>query len=301
MLSNIQNTTMQASSLSKVFSPQIITELSRRGRSELLARLLKELQISKNGDYDEPLRTVFDKALALLRKKDYRHEYTYKSALTHKLLLGVHSLKTAAMITEFRVGSSKADVVILNGTSTVYEIKSERDNLDKLKRQITDYRKVFAKVNVITGENHLSDVMKFVQDDVGVLLLSKRGQISTIKEAQDLPERLSPEVIFESIQTKEASMVLKSLAIQTPKVPNTLLHETLKNEFIKLDPVDIHSAMLKVLKKTRSSQPLELLLNSLPKSLSTVVLSSKIRKKDHHRLIETMDITVNKAISWSEK
>lgn len=300
MFSNTQNTKIQASSLSKVFSPQIIIDLSRRGRSELLSRLLKELQVAENGGFDEPLRTVFDKALVLLNKKDYRHEYAYKSALTHKLLLGVHSLNTAAMITEFRVESSKADVVILNGTSTVYEIKSERDNLDKLKRQITDYRKVFAKVNVITGENHLNDVVRFVQNDVGVLLLSERGQISTIREARDLPERVSPEVIFESIQIKEASMILNSLAIETPKVPNTLLYKTLKNEFIKLDPIDIHSAMLKVLKKTRSSQSLELLLNSLPKSLSTVILSSKIRKKDYHRLIETMDISVNQAISWSE-
>lgn len=300
MFSNIQNTKIQASSLSRVFSPQIITDLSRRGRSKLLARLLKELQVAERGGSNEPLSTVFDKALALLNKKRFRHEYTYKSALTHKLLLGVHSLSTAAMITEFRIESSKADVVILNGTSTVYEIKSERDNLDKLKRQITDYRKVFAKVNVITGENHLNDVVRFVQSDVGVLLLSERGQISTIREAQDKPERVSPEVIFESIRTKEASMILSSLGVQTPNVPNTLLYKTLKNEFIKLDPVGIHSGMLKVLKKTRSLQSLELLINSLPKSLSTVTLSSKIRKKDYNRLIETMDIAVNEAISWSD-
>ncbi|MEI9986083.1 MAG: sce7726 family protein [Aliidongia sp.] len=53
-------------------------------------------------------------------------------SVTQKILMGKHSLRTASMLNEFRAGSCKADLVILNGTATVYEIKSERDSLTRL-------------------------------------------------------------------------------------------------------------------------------------------------------------------------
>lgn len=69
---------------------------------------------------------AFEAALSILRTGHHRDEYVYKAALTQKVLLGTHSLKTACMINEFRVADCKADLVILNGTAAVYEIKSER-------------------------------------------------------------------------------------------------------------------------------------------------------------------------------
>lgn len=300
MFSKLIESSEQAPSIARIFSPQILSDLSRKGRSEHLSLLLRDLRVTDGGESGATLKGVFDSAFAVLNKKEFRNEYVYKSALAHKLLLGTHSLKTAAMLTEFRVQSSKADVVILNGTSTVYEIKSERDNLDKLKRQIGDYRKAFACVNVITGENHLSDVIKNIDEDVGVLLLSGRGQISTIREGMNRPERVIPKVIFDSIQIRESKLILDALGKEIPSVPNTRIYKALEDEFSKQEPNLIHEKMIKVLKRTRSHLPLDYLISSLPKSLTSLTLSTKIRKQDHDRLIEAMDITVNNALSWSE-
>src|SRR3546814_17075413 len=99
--------------------------------------------------------------------------------------MGTHSLRTASMLNEFRAGSCKADLVILNGTATVYEIKSERDSLARLANQIENYKRVFAKVNVIASEGHVEGVLTTVTDDVGVRCLSKRYRITTIREAVD--------------------------------------------------------------------------------------------------------------------
>jgi len=85
---------------------------------------------------EEPVCSLFERAFSLLEREGYRHEYVYKAALTQKIFLGRHSLQTASMLSEFRVGQCKADLVILNGTSTVYEVKSERDSLDRLERQV---------------------------------------------------------------------------------------------------------------------------------------------------------------------
>ena len=50
---------------------------------------------------------VFEAAFSLLKREGYRHEYIYKAALTHKILLGTHSLQTASMIHEFESAIAK--------------------------------------------------------------------------------------------------------------------------------------------------------------------------------------------------
>ena len=75
-----------------------------------------------------PLSNWFDFFYNLLFSS-YRCEYVYKNAIATKLYLGGHhSLQHSLLTNELRIGQSRADVVILNGTSTVYEIKSEYDS-----------------------------------------------------------------------------------------------------------------------------------------------------------------------------
>ena len=241
----------------------------------------------------------FDAAFDALKRTDFRHEYIYKAALTHKILLGTHSLQTASMIHEFRVGECKADVAILNGTATVYEIKSERDSLSRLERQIESYRRFFAKVYVIAGENHIDGVRSQVSDDVGILKLSSRHRISTVRDAKELPERTCSVTIFESIRTSEAKAILDLLDIDAPKVPNTEMHSALRDIYSKLQPALTHAAMVRVLKKSRNLLPLSDLVGSLPSSLQSAALSMPLRRADHSRLLSAMNTPLRTALAWS--
>jgi hypothetical protein len=289
----------QLSSISRLFSPSLIRELARKGRSPLFARLAAETQLLEFSSLQAPVRNLFDSAFSLLKRKNYRHEYIYKAAITHKVLLGTHSLQTAVMLNEFRVGISKADTVILNGTSTVYEIKSERDSLNRLEQQIDSYQKVFAKVNVITGENHLKAVLAKVPEEVGVLLLTDRFQISSVREAVDCRDQVISEAIFDSIQLNEAKQILKNKGIEIPLLPNTQMHQVLKNLFLTLAPLDAHNGMVNTLRKTRSLLSLEDFIKSMPYSLKAVALSTPLRKQDHTRLLNAMETPLNEALKWS--
>ncbi len=164
------------------------------------------------------VKDVFDNAFKTLKTAGLRDEYVYRAALTQKVLMGTHSLKTACMLNEFRAGASKADLVILNGTATVYEIKSERDLLVRLANQIENYKKVFAKVYVIVGENHVRSVTQTMPDEVGVMCLSRRYQISTEREAYDRTDRICTATVFESLRSSEARSILVDLAVAVPDV-----------------------------------------------------------------------------------
>lgn len=291
--------TDQLAAISRLFSSSVVHEMARKGKSPLFARLVTQSQVLRSMSLSERVYTVFEAAFSLLKREGYRHEYIYKAALTHKILLGKHSLQTASMIHEFRVGDCKADVAILNGTATVYEVKSERDSLTRLERQIAAYATVFAKVYVIAAESHIRAVANTVPDSVGILCLNSRHQISTLRDAADRPERTSPGAIFDSIRTEEARMILSSFGVSVPRVPNTELHAVLREAFVKLDPIQAHEGMVRVLKRTRNLLPLSALVDQLPPSLQTAALSVPLRKVDHQRLVAAVNAPLMDAMGWA--
>jgi hypothetical protein len=289
----------QLAAISRLFSSSVIREMARKGKSPLFARLANQSGLRSSPSAGERVRDLFDTAFSLLKREGYRHEYIYKAALTHNILLGKHSLKTAAMLNEFRVGECKADLAILNGTAKVYEVKSERDSLSRLERQVAAYATVFAQVYVIAAESHIGAVMASVPRGVGILLLNTRHQIQTLREATDRPERTSPAAIFDSIRTDEARRILLSQGVSIPPVPNTELNSVLRQLFIKLDPCTAHEGMVSVLKKTRNLLPLSDLVAQLPHSLQTAALSVPLRKLDHTRLVAAVNSRLDDAMCWA--
>lgn len=273
--------------------------MAHSGRSPMFARLVVEgnlLTDFRGGT----VGSFFEYAFAQLKETANRHEYVYKAAITEKVLLGTHSLRTASMLTEFRVGPCKADVVILNGTGTVYEIKSERDSLSRLSRQLDAYRGVFPVVNVIVGEQHTDEVIASVSSDVGVMQLSDRYRISTIRTPSSNVDHLSSASILESMTMKEAELVLRELGTAIPEVPNTRRYAALSDAFAQISPIAAHAAMVSILKRTRSLLPISELVEALPKSLHSLVLSGSVRKQDYRKIIDAVATPFEVASRWGE-
>lgn len=289
----------QSAAAARLFSSAVVREMARAGRSPMFCRLAHESGLARLLMSDGVVGDFFDSAFSLLKKKAYRYEYVYKTAVTHKLLLGVHSLHSASMLSEFRIGACKADLVILNGTSTVYEVKSERDNLDRLGNQIAAYRKVFARVNVISAEEHVSAVSASVPNDVGILVLSDRHRISTIREAKNRPECIDPCQVFESLTKEEALLILDRLGIARPSVPNTKFHAEMLRIYAEIAPLSLHECMICVLKETRSLRPISSFILELPKSLQTAVISMPLRQRDYSNLIAAVNTPTSEAFNWS--
>jgi hypothetical protein len=289
----------QLATISRLFSSSVIREMARKGKSPLFARLANQSRLFDSLSASQCVYNLFDTAFSLLKQEGYRDEYIYKAALTRTILLGTHSLKTASMLNEFRVGECKADLAILNGTATVYEVKSERDSLCRLERQVTAYAKVFARVYVIAGENHVDAVLVSVPKDVGVMRLNNRHGIMILREAADRPERTSPAAIFDSIRTLEAGKILKSRGVLVPEVPNTELRSVLQRLFVKLSPRAAHEGMVQVLKETRKMLPLSDLVDKLPLSLQTAALSVPLRQLDHTRFVAAVNTRLKDAMAWA--
>lgn len=288
----------QLAAMTRLFSSAVFREMAKRGRSAMFTRLLGQTQIQPSGA-EVTVADAFNSAFQVLKTSGLRDEYIYRAALTQKVLMGKHSLNTACMLNEFRAGTCKADLVILNGTATVYEIKSERDSLDRLINQISNYKKVFAKIYVIAAEGHVQKVLQIVPKDVGVLKLSKRYQISAMREAADRSRHIDPVAVFESLRSAEAQTVLRALGVAIPDLPNTKLHSAMRELFRQLDPTDVQTTMVKVLKQTRDLAPLIDLVERLPASLHAAALSIPVRRADHERLVQAVETPLRAAMAWA--
>ncbi|QTV78979.1 sce7726 family protein [Microbacterium sp. NIBRBAC000506063] len=245
------------------------------------------------------LADVFELAFSTLRQLGNRDDYVYRSAVTQKIVLGKHNLRTTTVLNELRAGSSKADVVVLNGTSTAYEIKSERDSFQRLPSQLADYRSVFASVNIVTSPAQADEVLRLAPDDVGVLVLSSRFRVQSVREAVNLPERTRSLSILATLRVDEAIRVLQALNVPFPDVPNTRRWSELRAVFAELRSVDVHAKAVTVLKSSRSRAGLEPFIKQLPKPLSAAILSADLSSSAQKNLQSATWQTLSTVLAWS--
>jgi hypothetical protein len=216
--------------------------------------------------------------------KNYRNEYIYKNAIANKILLGKHSLNTSFMLQEFRVGNCKADTLILNGTSNIYEIKSEFDSLDRLSNQVHTYLQAFDMVHVITSPGQSEKIKNVVPKNVGLMELGRRNQISTIREAKSGKKYISTSVLFDSLRSNEYQSIIKEHFGYIPDVPNTRRYSECKNLFVKIKPDIAHDLMVEELKKRGNKVALKDFVSSVPEYFRSLSLSAKFSRKDAEKV-----------------
>jgi len=260
----------------RLFSSKRLTEVAS-GNFEFLLRVANHY--SDNLHKEFTVAEVFECSYAAL-SREYRTEYFFKNTVAERLLLGRHSLNTATALPEFRVGRNKADCVILNGSSTCYEIKSDFDNLDRLPEQLTSYKKLFDKVYVVVGKLHLSKVLSSCETDVGILELTSRKNLRIIREATISTEPIDIPVLMRSLRAHEYRDIVSTLLNKKVDYPNTEIFSACESILKELPPSDVRKAFCTTLKKTRKIEK-EFIL-SLPRSLLMAGIGFKLRT-DHRR------------------
>lgn len=97
--------------------------------------------------------------------KYYPNEICIKANfIKHVLMKG----KSHVTILELPVGSSRADLCKINGTSVAYEIKTDLDNFNRLGKQIEDYYKIFEEVYIICSETNVDNIISVIPQTCGI-------------------------------------------------------------------------------------------------------------------------------------
>jgi hypothetical protein len=143
--------------------------------------------------------------------KNYRNEYFYKNSFINNLLLTQYGVKDTIALSEFKVGNSVADIVLFNGRSKAFEIKTELDSKTRLKGQIFDYRKVFNECYIITDES-LTAKYAIEDENVGIIALKKNSRSVILTEVRKAKfnTNVDAEVIIRCLRTNEYKNIVKA-------------------------------------------------------------------------------------------
>lgn len=268
--------------LARFFSRSTILEFLYKKEPKYILDTLKNAQIDLNSFSSQTYGDFFDLVYQTILDK-YMCEYIYKNeTLSYEILSNKHT-DDAKLLSEVIVGKSKADIVIVNGTTTVYEIKTELDNVSRLESQLDDYLKVFDRVNVLTCENQLKHVYKLLQSKlkysvVGVCLFSvKNGEsvISTNKESESNLMNLDPLAIYNVLNFSELRKYDPNLT---------------KEDFISMNISEINTLFNKIMRVRAKNQNF---IESMPKSLKMMGSSlQKLSMKDRNKLVTKLERAV---------
>lgn len=110
---------------------------------------------------------------------------------------------------------ARADVAVVNGALHAYEIKSEKDSLARLRRQVDAYGRAFERATLVTCRRHLRKAKAIVPKWWGIVLAAETAD--GIRLDPNRPEKPNPRIdpygVAMFLWRHEALRLLESLGL----------------------------------------------------------------------------------------
>lgn len=151
------------------------------------------------------------------------NEGQIREALILKLTNSV-SGGNATFISEMFIDAfaRRADLIVANGRLSAFEIKSERDSLDRLAGQLESYRRLFERVTIVCAERHLAGVEMLAPCGTGIWTINGDGRIRVIRRAK-LITQLSVRGWLSFLPVDELRMLFRNQGARTVGCRDDLL------------------------------------------------------------------------------
>jgi hypothetical protein len=148
-------------------------------------------------------------------------------------------------------GSVRIDIAVINGELSGFELKSDRDTLERLPQQADIYSRVFDQVHLVVGARHSQKASAVVPDWWGITVATQNaGKVELSLARSALPNPApEPYLIAQLLWREEAVSVLEAfgLAKGWRSKRMKLIHERLAIEL----PLQELKSQVRSLLKTR--------------------------------------------------
>lgn len=225
--------------------------------------------------------------------KYYRCEYVYKNELI-KLLLKKYGTRNSVYFNEFRVGNSIADMVMFNGESKAFEIKTEYDTPRRLDKQMDDYKRFFDKCYIIVPEDKVDEYRDIVESTTGIIAMSRNNGRIILKEIRhaEQNERFEFEALMSCLRTEEYKNIVLSLGESLEGIAGYDMYKYCYQVISKANPNELRELFLREIKKRKNNTAL---LRKYPMSIRQMMLSLNLPQDKANKLLEQLNININQA------
>lgn len=129
---------------------------------------------------------------------------------------------------ELQYGSNNnfADLIILkSGKIIAFEIKASNDDLRAVKSQTLNYKQVFDYVYFVVTEKHVRQISELLQENIGLILISKNNELRIIKKPKRILSNKKKEILYS---------ITKNFLTEYFKLPKNLSVRELRLKLMKL-------------------------------------------------------------------
>jgi len=134
-----------------------------------------------------------------------------------------------------RHGTARIDIVVINGIMHGYEIKSDRDTLERLPEQMNEFNDIFDRLTLVVGKRHLYDAVNLIPDWWGIMAakVDRNNKVifHTIRKAEDNKKQVGIS-IARLLWREEALQILeeKNKATGVHSKPREFIYERMASE-----------------------------------------------------------------------
>lgn len=223
--------------------------------------------------------------------KKYRNEYFYKNSFINYKLLKEYGVKDTVVINEFKVGNSIADIVLFNGSSKAFEIKTELDSSRRLQGQIADYTKIFDYCYIITDAT-LVDKYLCDNDSLGVIALDKLSQTVKLTEIRKAGknDNIDPETLIRCIRTSEYKNIVSKYYGEIPDMNSFNMFEICSHLIKEIPSLQLRRLFLNEIKARKSNTSS---LKHFKKELRQLALAMQLDERKYKKIISKLNEPIN--------
>jgi hypothetical protein len=277
-------------SLSYLYIPNTIRNLLNHSLSIPIEKRIRKHRQAILSNSRSVRFSDFLSRLYLEMVHNYRNEYIYKNTIINKLLLTKHRIYNSTLLRELRVGGSVADLVFINGGVSVYEIKTDLDNLSRLDGQLEDYYKIAEKVFIVTDSKYI-DILysRYKNKPCGIIELTDKENLKVHKEANEDSSHYDYETIFKLLRKAEYLEIIRNYFGNIPDVPNIKIFKTCLSMLKNIDIMEFHKIAFKVMQKRKVKHPEYLMNNKTPFELKYACYSLDLTIQQYLKLYKMLN------------
>lgn len=263
--------------LSQVFSASLVKRIDDSAYEEGIRSLLYS-----SGLYSDAEQWDFVRALNITYeylRVNYRCEYVYKNEIANQLLLRFHHDNSATLLREVASDKSIADIIIINGKTVAYEIKTELDNFDRLLGQLDSYQSLYDNLNIVTHIGAVNTICRKVDDTVGIIVLNEKSELETVRPASSTTHLFDPSKAGFSLRQSELVSAYEKWVDKLPKMGTALIYTFCHNWYLSLDCEEAHIIFAEALKSRRPAPYQFNLVMDCESSMKMLFLGKDLSKR----------------------
>ena len=278
--------------LARMFSRPVFSAMARSGDWQFALSFLASHGLLKPSRRSQPLAELFEAAWQEIRGA-YRNEFVYKAEIANRIVFGRHSPNTSSLHVELPVGRSIVDIAVFNGTSTAYEIKTEFDTPRRLSTQTSDYLAAFDRVCLVTHPQCVESYEAILDPRVGVIALTERGSLRTVREPTSNKHNAQPGTIFNCLQKAEYVDAVSCKLGEPICKPTATIQAYCRDIFREFTPQQAHAIFLKALRERKTDAETVRFVTALPRSLRVLGYATPLSGRQRETALSALREDVN--------